>query len=153
MDWLEKRVPPLMVAGAFALLMALLAQPVPPIGVAQAWRLVMALVLLVVGLGICLAGVASFRLAQTTVNPLAPEQATALVQSGIYRYTRNPMYLGFALVLLAWAALLAAPLSLLGVAGFVLYLDRLQIAPEERALAELFGAEYAGYCKRVRRWL
>ena len=100
-----------------------------------------------------IAGVVSFRKAKTTVNPLKPEEATSLVNSGIFRFTRNPMYVGFALVLLAWAIYLSSPLSLVGVLGFILYIDRLQIEPEERALNELFGSEFESYRSNVRRWL
>ena len=106
-----------------------------------------------VGAFFCLAGVVSFRRAKTTVNPLKPEQASSLVTSGIYRWSRNPMYVGFALFLVAWAAWLASPWTLLGVAGFVLYMNRFQIGPEERALASLFGIDFNHYCASVRRWL
>ncbi|NER62664.1 isoprenylcysteine carboxylmethyltransferase family protein [Pseudomonas sp. MAFF212427] len=99
------------------------------------------------------AGVLSFRRARTTVNPLKPETASALVRSGVYRYTRNPMYLGFATVLVAWAILLAWPPALLGVLGFVVYMNLFQIGPEERALARRFGGEFAQYCNGVRRWV
>lgn len=153
MDHLEKRIPPVLATLVCALLMALLAYLLPPVEIAWAWRLGAALALAALGAGVCLAGVASFRRARTTVNPLVPEQASSLVQAGIYRHTRNPMYLGFAILLVAWAALLGAPLALFAVAGFVLYLDRFQIAPEERALAGLFGADYTRYRERVRRWL
>ncbi|WP_285961473.1 methyltransferase family protein [Pseudomonas tohonis] len=153
MDRLEKRIPPVLATLVCALLMALLAYLLPPVEIAWAWRLGAALVLSALGAGVCLAGVASFRRARTTVNPLVPEQASSLVQAGIYRHTRNPMYLGFAILLVAWAALLGAPLALFAVTGFVLYLDRFQILPEERALAGLFGADYTRYRERVRRWL
>ena len=63
------------------------------------------------------------------------------------------MYLGFAMLLLAWTLFLAWPPALLGVAGFVLYMNHLQIAPEEQALSRLFGADFARYCTQVRRWL
>ena len=96
---------------------------------------------------------ASFRRARTTVNPLKPESASALVISGIYRHTRNPMYLGFAIILLGWCVLLGSAWAVLGVAGFVLYIGRFQIRPEERALRELFGAEFDAFCSRVRRWV
>ncbi|BBP83818.1 membrane protein [Pseudomonas sp. Pc102] len=153
MDRLEKRIPPVLATLVCALLMALLAYLLPPVEIAWAWRLGAALALAALGAGVCLAGVASFRRAHTTVNPLVPEQASSLVQAGIYRHTRNPMYLGLATLLVAWAALLGAPLALLAVAGFVLYLDRFQIVPEERALAGLFGADYTRYRERVRRWV
>jgi protein-S-isoprenylcysteine O-methyltransferase Ste14 len=79
--------------------------------------------------------------------------ASALVTGSIYRLTRNPMYLGFALVLFGWALHLAHPVALLGVPACVLWIDRMQIPREERALATLFGEEFARYCARVRRWL
>ena len=120
---------------------------------APSWRL--ALVALFAGAGIAfdVADLLSFRASRTTVNPLKPERASALVTQGVYRLTRNPMYVGMACLLLAWAAWLWQLLPLLGPAAFVLYITRFQIRPEERALAALFGAEYAAYTARVRRWL
>ncbi|MDR6576679.1 protein-S-isoprenylcysteine O-methyltransferase Ste14 [Pseudomonas extremaustralis] len=84
---------------------------------------------------------------------MQPQQASALVEAGIYRYSRNPMYLGFAIILAAWALVLASPLTLLGVVAFVLYMNRFQITPEEWALEALFGESFARYRARVRRWL
>ncbi len=106
-----------------------------------------------IGAFFCIAGVVSFRQAKTTVNPLKPEKASSLVSSGIYRVSRNPMYVGFALFLLAWAVYLASLWALAGVAGFVLYINRFQIVPEERALKSLFGDEFEDYRMRVKRWL
>jgi protein-S-isoprenylcysteine O-methyltransferase Ste14 len=105
------------------------------------------------GAVIALAGVAEFRRVRTTVNPLRPDRASALVTSGIFRWTRNPMYLGLALALLGWAAFLAHPLAALGVPVFVVWMSRWQIPREERALEALFGEEFARYRTRVRRWL
>jgi len=101
----------------------------------------------------CLAGVRYFRRAKTTVNPMKPESASALVASGIYRYSRNPMYLGFLLMLLGWALWLSNASALLLLPAFVLYMNRFQICPEERALLSLFGPDYMQYRARVRRWL
>lgn len=84
---------------------------------------------------------------------MTPGGASSLVQGGIYRFTRNPMYLGFLLVLGGWAVLLANGLAFVGPLAFVAYLNRFQIGPEERALAGLFGPEYAKYRARVRRWV
>ena len=105
------------------------------------------------GLFVMLAGVVSFSRARTTVNPLKPETTSALVTSGVYRHTRNPMYLGMLLLLVGWAACLASPAALVGALAFGLYIERFQIRPEERALAALFGGAYADYTSRVRRWL
>jgi protein-S-isoprenylcysteine O-methyltransferase Ste14 len=98
-------------------------------------------------------GVGSFRRARTTVNPLRPEAATALVVSGIYRVTRNPMYLGFLFLLLGELVWLGNPIAACVAPAFVVYLTRFQIRPEEAALRERFGLEYSKYAARVRRWL
>jgi protein-S-isoprenylcysteine O-methyltransferase Ste14 len=154
MNWLHNRIPPPLIATLFGLLMWLgTRQWQDNLELTLTWRLSLALPVLLLGITVCLAGVLSFRRARTTVNPLKPQSASALVNSGIYRYTRNPMYLGFAIMLLAWTLLLAWPPALLGVAGFVLYINHLQIIPEERALSSLFGEDFAHYCTQVRRWL
>lgn len=150
---LENRIPPPIVTGLFGLLMWLAACYVPGIDLAYSVRVLVTLLVLAVGIFFSVAGVLSFRQAQTTVNPLKPETASALVRSGIYQYSRNPMYVGFALMLLAWACYLTSPFALLGVLGFVLYMNRFQISPEELALATLFGSEYQAYQSQVRRWL
>jgi len=154
MNALEKRLPPLLVAILFSLLMWLSARFLPgALGLSTGWRVGLALMVLLAGGLICLAGVLSFRSARTTVNPLKPEMASTLVRSGVYRYTRNPMYLGFAAALLAWSIFLASPASLLGVMGFVSYMNQFQIELEERALRDLFGSDFTQYCSRVRRWI
>ncbi|MEG0858372.1 MAG: isoprenylcysteine carboxylmethyltransferase family protein [Pseudomonas sp.] len=153
MRWFENRVPPPLVAVICALLMWLSAAQWPTVEAPLIWRLVSSLVLLAGGAGVCLAGVICFRQARTTVNPLKPASASVLVTSGIYCVSRNPMYLGFALVLAAWTVFLASPFALLGVAAFVLYIHRFQILPEERALRRLFGENLDEYCARVRRWI
>lgn len=151
---MDNRIPPPLVATLFGLLMWLASRYLPgTMELTIEWRTSLALVVLLAGVAICLAGVLSFRRARTTVNPLKPETASALVSSGVYKYTRNPMYLGFSIVLIAWSILLAWPPALLGVLGFVMYMNIFQIEPEERALASLFGEEFAQYCSQVRRWL
>ena len=116
-------------------------------------RIVAFVVIALAGGATALAGDREFKRARTTINPFKPENSTALVTSGIYRFTRNPMYVGLALVLLGWAALLSSPWALLGPLVFVLYINRFQIAPEERVLSAKFGAAYTEYIARVRRWL
>jgi len=125
----------------------------PPMPVPRLFRLLVAVLLFAVGVAVALGGVASFRRARTTVNPLKPETTAALVATGVYSFTRNPMYLGMVLVLLAWAVFLASVLSLAGPARFALYITRFQIVPEERVLADLFGESFAAYKRRVRRWI
>ena len=113
----------------------------------------LAVVLAAGGLGFILVSTLALRRFRTTVNPLKPETASALVTSGIYQISRNPIYVGFALILVGWAAYLASPLALIGVVVFVLFINRFQIAPEERAMVKLFGAEFGNYRAKVRRWL
>ncbi len=112
-----------------------------------------AAVVALVGIGFDIAGIVSFWRAKTTVNPLKPDKATSLVSSGVYRITRNPMYVGMLFLLIAWAIYLTSPWALLGPLAFVLYMNRFQIAPEERALEALFGDDFSNYKNRVRRWL
>lgn len=105
------------------------------------------------GLVICMLGVVNFKRADTTVNPTKPHLTSSLVTSGIYRRTRNPMYLGFLLILAGWATVKANLLALLVLPAFVLYMNHFQIKPEERALMSLFGEQFRAYCSSVRRWI
>jgi protein-S-isoprenylcysteine O-methyltransferase Ste14 len=153
MNSLELKIPPPFVALALGLLMWLASSVAQPIEVPFALRLGIALVLLAVGQSISISGMVAFRRAKTTMNPIKASAASSLVSSGVYRFTRNPMYLGLLITLLAWAVFLSNPLALLFLPLYVLYINRYQIGPEERVLASLFGAEYAAYKKKVRRWL
>lgn len=153
MDSLETRIPPAVVALVAAAVMWAIAAVTDGVDATHAMRLVSATAVAALGAFFCIAGIVSFRRAKTTVNPLRPGSASSLVDSGIYRITRNPMYLGFALFLVAWAVCLASPAALLGVAAFVLYIDRFQIQPEERALAALFGEAFERYRRAVRKWI
>jgi protein-S-isoprenylcysteine O-methyltransferase Ste14 len=153
MSWLEARIPPPIVAATIALLMWLAAPATARLLAAPSLRLTLGLVIALLGGIIAVAGTVAFGRARTTVNPLKPEQASALVTGGIYRATRNPMYVGMALVLAGFAAWLWWWPALLGPATFIAYITRFQILPEERALGASFGAEFAAYRRRVRRWL
>jgi len=150
---LRLRVPPLAVTAIAAVMAWGLAHALPACTLELPARYGLAGTFGGLGLVCSGLGVASFRRARTTVNPLTPGATTALVVSGIYRLTRNPMYLGFLCVLLAEIAWLAQPAALLVAAGFVLYLNRYQIAPEEHALRARFGPAYLAYAARVRRWI
>lgn len=153
MKALELKIPPVVLVILFAVAMWLLAQWVPPLMLPLSWRLLFAGTFAISGIAIALAGVLAFRRANTTVDPRVPQQSSSLVIRGIYRYSRNPMYVGFLLLLTALACYLmnAAAFALLPL--FVWYMNRFQIAPEERFLLQKFGAEYQAYLTRVRRWL
>ncbi len=110
------------------------------------------LLLFLAGLLFVLAGGAAFRKVGTTVNPLQPEKSTTLVTSGIYARSRNPMYVGFLLWLVAAAIFIGNLLNAVLVVLYLLIADTIYIAREERALAKLFGDDYEAYRQRVRRW-
>jgi len=148
---LENRVPPPIVAACVAVVMlgAAWALPTPAFNLPSVFSLLIALA----GASLGVVGVLQFLRAKTTVNPLQPGAASALVTGGIYRFTRNPMYLGMAAMLLAWAVYLSNIAALAVLPLFVLYMNRFQIGPEERALQARFGAEFEAYRARVRRWV
>jgi protein-S-isoprenylcysteine O-methyltransferase Ste14 len=153
MSYLELKVPPLVVVATAALLMWAVARATPRLTLPYPGRVLVAAALFVSGIAIMLAGVLAFRKASTTVDPRFPENASHIVSSGIYRFTRNPMYLGMLVVLIAWMAQLSNVATVVIPALFALYITRWQIVPEERALAEKFGGAYQAYCRSVRRWL
>lgn len=136
---------------ACALLMWLVA--LPALEFALPGRGIIAALFFIVSLIIGLPAVLGFRRAKTTVNPLKPEASSALVTGGIYRWTRNPMYLAMLLLLIAWACIVSNWAALAILPLFVAYLNRFQIGPEERALQARFGAEFESYRRKVRRWL
>ena len=106
-----------------------------------------------IGVGSAILGVTQFRKAQTTPNPQALEKVSSLVTSGVYQYSRNPMYVGLVLVLFSWALYLSHFLAFVLLPIFILYMTRFQIQPEERMLAQKFGKTYQTYKAKVRRWL
>jgi protein-S-isoprenylcysteine O-methyltransferase Ste14 len=106
-----------------------------------------------IGLAIAVDAVRRFRHARTTVNPVDPSKATQLVTDGVFRISRNPMYLGLALLLIGWAIWLRSVSPWVILPLFVFTITRVQIIPEERALEHLFGTEYLAYRRSVGRWL
>ena len=153
MRLLELKVPPPIVFILMAGLSWLASRVAPTFGFVLPHRNAMVVALVVAGFCVAVLGVASFRRARTTLNPLKPEKSSALVMSGIYRYTRNPMYLGLLLVLLGWLSFLENGLAYVFLPVFILYMNRFQIDPEERALVSIFGQEFTAYRSKVRRWL
>jgi len=117
----------------------------------NAWLLSIAV--FVLGAAIIVIGGLQFRRASTTVNPFTPEKTTSLVVTGLYGFSRNPMYVGFFLLLLAVAIFLENTITLIFLPLFVLVINRFQIRQEEKILETIFGVEYRQYVKRVRRWI
>ena len=105
------------------------------------------------GCAIGAASVLQFLLAKTTLNPFQLETASQLVTGGIYRLSRNPMYLSLVFILLAWMLYLGSFSALLGVVLFIWYITKFQIKPEEEGLKHLFGDAFIAYCQRTHRWL
>ena len=153
MSALDHRIPPPVLVAIVGIAMALLAAITPRLALGASVRWTAALALALPGLLMLAAGFRAFRHVGTTINPIDPQAASVLVVTGIYRLTRNPMYVGFALILLALSVALAAPWTLLGPVLFCVFIDRFQIAPEERALLGKFGSAYRQYGDRVRRWI
>jgi protein-S-isoprenylcysteine O-methyltransferase Ste14 len=150
---LDLKVPPLAVVLLTAVLMAVTAWAAPAMALVIPYSERFGVLLALLGAAISISGVSSFRRAGTTVNPLKPGTSSTLVSSGVYKLTRNPMYLGFLLLLAGWAVYLSNALVFVFLPLFVLYITRFQIKPEERALTSRFGEEFVDYTKRVRRWL
>ncbi|MGB5334201.1 MAG: isoprenylcysteine carboxylmethyltransferase family protein [Woeseiaceae bacterium] len=153
MKRLELKIPPVAVLLLCGGGMWLLSSLVPELSFDFPLRKLLSAIAVVAGLGIGVAGIVAFRAARTTFDPRYPDRASSVVRTGVYRHTRNPMYVGLLLSLMGWATYLANPLSLIGLPAFVLYMNRFQIQPEERALKEGFGEEYRAYLNDVRRWI
>jgi protein-S-isoprenylcysteine O-methyltransferase Ste14 len=147
------RVPPVAVTLVVAALMWALSRWWPSCSYALPGRELVTVALVLIAVAVGTAGLRAFQHARTTPNPLRPEKASALVTGGIYRHTRNPMYVALAIALLAWAVWLGHALATLGIVVFIGWMDRLQIPAEEGALRALFGDEFVHYCSKVRRWL
>ena len=117
------------------------------------YRQVFSSVFLVMGILLGVLGILAFRSKHTTLDPMHPEKVNQLVTNGIYRYTRNPMYLGMAMILVAGLIRLGNPVGILGLLFFVSYITKFQIKPEEEALRRLIREDYLAYCRQVRRWI
>lgn len=153
MNSLELRIPPVALVVITGVAMWLLASAVPGLGFplpASSW---LAILFTASGAAIAILGVIEFNRAGTTVDPMHPQSSSELVTGGIYRLSRNPMYLGFLLTLVGWACYLSHLLAFALLPGFVLYMNRFQIAPEERQMRELFGTGFESYATGTRRWI
>jgi protein-S-isoprenylcysteine O-methyltransferase Ste14 len=111
------------------------------------------ILLLVLGLAILISAVRLFRKDKTTVNPLSPEQATKLVTDGIFKYSRNPMYLGMVFILSSMAVFFNLIGGIILIALFCIYITKFQIIPEERAMSNLFSQDFNKYKQATRRWI
>lgn len=147
---LDNKIPPPVVALVCGALIYLLRDFVR---VQFAFQDYVAAAILLGSLALDILALREFRRAQTTFNPLKPDTASALVRNGVYSFTRNPMYVGLLGILTAWTVFLGAVAGVVILVVFVAWMNRFQIASEEKAMATLFRDEFSDYCKRVRRWL
>ncbi|MHB8050876.1 MAG: methyltransferase family protein [Coriobacteriia bacterium] len=152
MSRLDLKVPPDAVALAVGGLMWLVSLVTPSLDAPRPYRVLAAVVLFAAGIAVIAAARVSFDRAGTTFNPTAPHRSSHLVTTGVYRWSRNPMYLGTQFVLLGLGVLLSNVFSLAVSAVYVLYMNRFQIGPEEQVLVGRFGSDYEAYRRSVRRW-
>ncbi|MBK3393050.1 isoprenylcysteine carboxylmethyltransferase family protein [Psychrobacter sp. M9-54-1] len=153
MNALALKVPPVAQVIITAAAMYGVSKMVPALTFSLNGSTALAVGLGMMGMSLGVMGVTQFRKAQTTPNPQALEKVSSLVTSGIYGYSRNPMYLGLVLILLGWAFYLSHFLSFVLLPVFILYMTRLQIQPEEQMMARKFGKTYQAYLNKVRRWI
>jgi protein-S-isoprenylcysteine O-methyltransferase Ste14 len=150
---LELKIPPDVIWVAVAVLMWLTSRVAAGIAAGEVVRRGLALILIVIGTVLIATARNALDRAGTTWHPSEPGRTTSLVTSGVYRFSRNPTYLGMQIVLLSWAFVLASPAAALVSVIFGVYIDRFQIRPEEMTLAAALGQEYRDYVVRVRRWV
>ncbi len=153
MSGLETRILPPILLVLVAGMMLAAGSSLPPGPFPDGLRISLSSTLFVLAAIFGAPAVRAFARAGTTINPVDVGRASSLVTTGIYGISRNPMYVSMALLLLSLAAWLGQPALLLGPVGFVLFITRFQIIPEERAMTRLFGESYETYRIRVRRWI
>ncbi|MEZ9524412.1 methyltransferase family protein [Enterovibrio norvegicus] len=153
MDSLKLKIPPLVLVVITLVVMKAISVGLPTNATLANLPLLFPILLVGFGGAVMVAGVYEFRRKQTTVNPMLKTASSALVSDGVYRFTRNPMYLGMLCILVAAALLWNSAYALLGCVSFVLYMNAFQISPEEDYLTDLFPDSYLEYKTRVRRWL
>lgn len=153
MSFLENTVPPPLAVALVGTAMSLIQWWALGSPVGTAVNVAAGFPIVVIGGLIVVTGARTFWRAGTTINPVNIERASALVTAGVFSYSRNPMYVGFAIMLVGWAIGLGSPWALLGPLAFTVFTDRFQIVPEERIMLAKFGDAYRDYCQRVRRWI
>ena len=148
---METKIPPPLVTLVFGMSIYFSREMFPAIEIQ--YSLYLGIFLLLSGFFILVSAVRLFRKDETTVNPLSPEQATKLVTDGIFKYSRNPMYLGMAIVLSSIAVFFNLLGGIILIALFCAYITKFQIIPEERAMRDLFSDDFDKYLKETRRWV
>ena len=148
---IKTKIPPPLVALTFGFLINYTKNFFPKIEISN--DLFISSFIIIIGLIIMLSAIILFKKYQTTITPLNPSNATKLITDGIYKYSRNPMYLGLLLVLFGISIILNPIGGLSLIPLFILYLNLFQIIPEENAMVDLFKDEFLEYKENVRRWI
>jgi protein-S-isoprenylcysteine O-methyltransferase Ste14 len=146
-------IPPPIVTATLAAVMWWITQQLPELQFRSMFNKPLAYVLVLIALALMLATVIEFWKLRTTVNPMKPGNTSELATAGVMRLSRNPIYLGDAILLGAWSFWMSSPIALIAMPIFVIYINRFQIEPEERALRTKFSTQYESYCNSVRRWI
>jgi len=150
---MHRFLPPPVILVLTALAMWLLSRLAPATTVSIPAAQWLALLVAMVALVIMALAAWEFRRHRTTINPMRPEDSSALVNTGLFRYSRNPIYLADALLLAAWGVYLGNIAAALLIPVFIWLIHHFQIRPEERALEAHFGEAYREYTRAVRRWI
>ena len=148
---LKTKIPPPVIALFFIALLYLSTYLIPAFRID--YQTILAVICLVAGFSPVGIAFFQFKKKDTTLDPRKPENSTELIVSGVFKYSRNPMYVGLTMVLVSASLLLGAWSGLVLIPVFILVINHLQILPEEEAMKKLFGEQYAEYCKNVRRWI
>jgi protein-S-isoprenylcysteine O-methyltransferase Ste14 len=153
MHFLELKIPPVAILLICITGMASAQLYLPQIGLAHWLAISIGSLFLLSGLLYIMLAVWQFRRHQTTVNPMQPESASQLLTTGMLSISRNPMYLGFVLLIIASGMALQSMLFPLVCSAFIVYMTHFQIIPEERALNALFPKDFNLYCQKTKRWI
>ena len=148
---MKTKIPPPIIALVMIAIIYLSSLIVEPI--TFGYQTLISILVVVIGLAWAIPSFRLFAKYKTTISPFTPSETTALVTDGMYRYSRNPMYLGLVLLTIAATIFFGTWLGVVIVVAFIFLLNFLQILPEEKALLDIFGEEYVEYQKKVRRWI
>ena len=148
---MKTKIPPPIIALVMIAIIYLSSLIIEPI--TFGYQTLISILVIVIGLTCAIPSFRLFAKYKTTISPFTPSETTALVTDGMYRYSRNPMYLGLVLLTIAATIFFGTWLGVVIVVAFIFLLNFLQILPEEEALLDIFGEEYVEYQKKVRRWI
>ncbi|WP_293007892.1 isoprenylcysteine carboxylmethyltransferase family protein [Nitrosomonas sp.] len=150
---LELRIPPVIQVIIIGVAMWGLSSFFPAFNASSIATTAVGAIFILIGIALAALGVLEFRKANTTVDPRVPDKSSQLVETGVYRISRNPMYLGFLLILSGWAFYLMNYMAFVLLPTFVLFMNTYQIKPEEKYMMQKFSKKFKAYAARVRRWI